>query len=209
MALAIDAPGYDRVDTRADVKGGVVSHIKVELNKKLDTTVKNVPGDKKDDNKVPAGGEETEERPGKAARVLFWTSLVLTAGGVAAFTITGLQVKSIENEQDQAIADWGNGYKTSGVVQFPNDACAEARAVAYQKLIDICDRGQNMATVTNVLIGVTAVAAITTGYFLWKGYISPRSSSHESAKRKSGPTNLVVAPAFSKDGAGIGAIMQF
>jgi hypothetical protein len=87
-------------------------------------------------------------RGGQAARVLFWTSLVATGAGVAAFTVTGLKVRSIEKEQESAIARFD--YMANGV-QFPNDACREAANDGNQDLVDICDRGRNMAT----LIGGT------------------------------------------------------
>ena len=139
---------------------------------------------------APAQPEPARERPGGTARVLFWTSLVATGAGVAAFTITGLQVRSIEKEQDAAIAEWGDTYKANGV-QFPNDACAEARHDSFAKLVDICDRGQNMATVTNVLIGVTAAAAVATAFFYWRGYLATvgdraaaqRQAADDSARR--------------------------
>jgi hypothetical protein len=137
--------------------------------------------------------------------VLFWTSLVLTGAGAAGFTITGLQVKSIEKEQTAAIQMWNPQNP-----KFPNDACAEARADNYAPVADICDRGDRMAMITNVLIGVTAVAAVATVYFLWKGYISPPPAKEKGvAKRRAPERNIVVAPQVNKHGGGIGAIIEF
>src|SRR5262249_23544136 len=153
---------------------------------------------------LPPPSPEPRERPGKTARVLFWTSLVATGAGVAAFTITGLQVRSIEKEQDQAIAEWGDGFKANGVQQ-PNDACAEARSDGYKKLIDICDRGSNMATVTNVLIGATAVAAVATAFFYWRGYLA----TSESDTPRTAKLTPVVAPTVYRSGAGLSTVIQF
>jgi hypothetical protein len=70
------------------------------------------------------------------------------------FTVMGLNVRSIEKEKDD-----GN-----------------------QDLIDICDRGRNMAAVTNVLIGATAVA---TAIFYWRGDLAEGSQPREAlAKRR-------------------------
>src|SRR5215468_6511813 len=115
--LEVEAPGMKRWANPIDVQ----PHGRTDVNVTLEPVVATVPL-----VPPPPQPEPARERPGGTARVLFWTSLVATGAGVAAFTITGLQVRSIEKEQDAAIAEWGDAYKTNGV-QFPNDACAEAR----------------------------------------------------------------------------------
>jgi hypothetical protein len=117
-------------------------------------------------------------------------------------------VRSIEKEQNDALA--GFNYQANGV-QFPNDACREAAADGYQELIDICDRGRSMATVTNVLIGATAVAAVATAVFYWRGYLAGNSKGREVASRKkpSRLGNIVVSPELYRGGGGIGAVIQF
>jgi hypothetical protein len=191
--VTVEAPGYRRYEGQV----AVAARGRTDLTVRLERA-----------GAAPAPAPEPEapvvaERPGKTARVMFWTTLVATGVGVTAFTITGLQVRSIEQEQDSAIAAWGDGYKTNGV-QFPNDACAEARNDGYQKLIDVCDRGQRMATVTNVLIGVTAAAAVASAIFYWRGYLA--SGNPEPAAVAHGP---VIAPELYKSGAGVGATIEF
>jgi hypothetical protein len=194
--LAVEAPGTKRWDNAIDVQ----PHGKTEVTVTLEPIAVAPP------IVPPATPTERAERPGKTARVLFWTSLVATGAGVAAFTITGLQVRSIEKEQDQAIAEWGDGFKTNGV-QFPHDACAEARNDKFAKLVDICDRGQNMATVTNVLMGVTAAAAVATAIFYWRGYLA--TSDAQESVRSAKLTRPVITPEVYKNGAGLGAVIQF
>jgi hypothetical protein len=219
-AIAVEAPDRARQEGKAELKGGSAIHMRVDLEPKIDTTVKKLPtpGPGTGEERQPAPltppqPPETEERPGGTARILFWTSLVVTAGGVAAFTITGLQVKSIETEQDDAIKAWNGRWRTDPThAPFPNDACAEAASENYQPVIDICDRGKSMALLTNVFIGVTAVAAASTAFFYWKGYIQPKSASRETArKRRSAPppTNVVIAPELYRHGGGIGAVISF
>ena len=194
--LAVEAPGQKRWDNAIDVQ----AHGKTEVTVTLEPSVAAVP-------LIPEpASEQRAERPGKTARVLFWTSLVATGAGVAAFTITGLQVRSIEKEQDQAIAEWGNAFKANGV-QFPNDACAEARHDGFAKLVDICDRGQNMATVTNVLMGVTAAAAVASAIFYWRGYLA--TSDTPESVRSAKLARPVFTPEVYKNGAGLGAVIQF
>src|SRR5262249_11829566 len=93
--VAVDSPGYERFEQNVDVRPGAPTKLSVELVKGVSPH----PG-------LPAAATTAaveRERPGGTARVLFWTSLVATGAGVAAFTITGLKVKSIEDEQDAAI----------------------------------------------------------------------------------------------------------
>jgi hypothetical protein len=199
--VAVDSPGYERYEHGSvDVKPGATTRLSVELVKAVGKPVVTAP--------IPTAPAPEAERPGGTARVLFWTSLVATGAGVAAFTITGLKVRSIEDEQDQAIKEWGDGFKSNGV-QFPGDACAEARNDHFQKLVDICDRGKSMATVTNVLIGVTAAAAVATAFFAWKGYLSSGSSGERVARRKDRPPRIVVSPELYSNGGGVGAVVQF
>lgn len=196
--LEVEAPGMKRWANPIDVQ----PHGRTDVNVTLEPVVASMPLVPP----APAQPEPAKERPGGTARVLFWTSLVATGAGVAAFTITGLQVRSIEKEQDAAIAEWGDTYKANGV-QFPNDACSEARHDNFSKLVDICDRGQNMATVTNVLVGVTAAAAVATAFFYWRGYMSTSETERpRSAKLRTIP---IVAPEVYKSGAGLGAVIQF
>ena len=147
------------------------------------------------------------------ARILFWTSLVVTAGGVAAFTITGLQVKQLEDDQQKEIDRWGYDRDTA---MFPDDACREARRpeVNYAPLSKICDDGEQMAMLTNVFLGVTAVAALATGWFYYKGYIAPGNAKTErasatSSKARKKPRNLTVLPTLTPDGAGFTTVIQF
>jgi hypothetical protein len=199
-SIAVESPGYEKYEqTNVNVKPGVTTKISVELVKAVGKVPPYTP--------MPLAPIEQAERPGGTARVLFWTTLVATGAGVAAFTITGLKVKSIEDEQDQAIKDWGDGFKANGV-QFPGNACEEARNDGYQKLVDICDRGKSMATVTNVLIGVTAAAAVATAFFAWKGYLSSGSGNERVASRKLQP-RVVFSPEIYRNGGGVGAVVQF
>jgi hypothetical protein len=201
VMLAVESPGFQRAEIGVDIREGQAARATLRLEPLPPARVAVTAP-----MPVPPGADES--RPGGTARVLFWSSLVATGAGVAAFTITGLKVRSIEKEQDAAIA--GFNYEANGV-QFRDDACREAAADGYQELVDICDRGRSMATVTNVLIGATAVAAVATAVFYWRGYLAGASRGREVAARKK-PTRLgsvVVSPELYRGGAGIGAVIQF
>src|SRR5262249_3475765 len=100
-AIVVEAPGYRRWDGKVDVKDRGKTEVSVSLDKAPIAT----------DDTVLVGVPSQAERPGKTARIMFWTTLVATGVGVTAFTITGLQVRSIEKEQDAALKEWGDGFK--------------------------------------------------------------------------------------------------
>ncbi len=201
VTVAVEAQGYERQELTVELAPGETTPVKFELKPAVDGTI---------------GGPVTPpgpERPGGTSRILFWTSLVVTAGGVAAFTITGLQVKQLEDDQQKEIDAWGYD---RDMAMFPDDACREARRreVNRQSLIKICDDGEQMAMLTNVFLGVTAVAALATGWFYYKGYIAPGDARTErpgvtSAKSRKKPRNLTVLPTLTPDGAAITTVIQF
>jgi hypothetical protein len=215
VEVAIESPGFVRVAGKTMLHADQPTHYQVDLQpeapKPPASNVASVPLiPKPDENK----DKEKEAHPNKTARVLFWTSLIATAGGVAAFTVTGLQVKSIEDEETTAIKAWGTHYADNGI-QFPNDACAEAKNDGYAPITDICDRGRRMSTITNVLIGATTVTALASAYFLWKGYLSTPDPQKDEPASASGrrphvvePT-VVIGPEIYSNGGGFGAVIQF
>jgi hypothetical protein len=194
VMLAVESPGHQRAEVSVEIRPGQAARATMRLEPEVAV--------------APAPAPPVEDEPGRrgggAGRVLFWTSLVATGAGVAAFTVTGLKVRSIENEQDDAISRFD--YMANGV-QYPNDACREAANDGNQDLVDICDRGRSMATMTNVLIGATAVAAVATAIFYWRGYLAEDARPRERAKRKD--QRLLVGPEIYHGGGGVGAVIQF
>jgi hypothetical protein len=199
VQLTVEAPGHRRAVLDVEIREGQTARAAIELEPIGDSRIAVTP---------PMPLDDGERRGGGTARVLFWSSLVATGAGVAAFTITGLKVRSIEKEQDEALTRFN--YAANGV-QHPGDACAEARNDGFMELIDICDRGRNMATVTNVLIGATAVAAVATAFFYWRGYLAgdARRETTAGRRRPAGIGSVVVSPELYRSGAGLGAVIQF
>jgi hypothetical protein len=216
--VAVEAEGKKRWEKTITVRGGEPTLVVVEME---DESVGGGGGGGGSGGSGGGGGGGGGARPGGTARTLFWTSLVVTAGGGTAFVITGLKVRGYEDDKLTAIQDSRKGKQPSDVGFInagPNDdACAEAKAEGVSKLSGICSDAKSMATMTNVLIGVTVVAGIATGYFYYKGYIAPKArNDREHAKRKgtqhaaeATPGEIIVAPQVYKDGAGLGAIITF
>ncbi len=212
--IAVESEGHKRWEKTVTVRAGEPTLVVAELE--ADTV-----GDGGDEGGgiVEGGGggggrDEGGARPGGTSRALFWTSLVVTAGGVAAFTVTGLKVREYEDQKIQAIVNAGSEFHAG-----PNDdACALASAQPYDPVRKPCEDGKRMATVTNVLIGVTAVAAVAAGFFYYKGYVAAdRGGSRDQAanrkKRRTAralrPGTITVTPQVYTTGAGLGATITF
>ncbi|RMH40921.1 MAG: PEGA domain-containing protein [Deltaproteobacteria bacterium] len=190
-ALAVESDGFDRYESQITISPGEV----------LDVTVHLEPATR--------GGPE---RPGKVSRVLFWTSVVATGASVAAFTITGTQVRSLEDDkQEQFERLVANGADVSNAPRDSNgdftDVCAIAennRGVAgAQDLIDTCEKGRNRALLTNVLIGTSVATALAATYFYYKGYIEPGGADSREAGA------VTVTPAVGPGVVGAGVEITF
>lgn len=211
--VAVDSEGHKRWEKNVSVKAGEPTLVVAELEA---STVGDGGGDDVGGGgggEPPGGGDQgSHARPGGVSRGLFWTSLVVTAGGVAAFTVTGLKVRDYENDKRDAIV-------ATGLNAGPDmDACAAAgNDTRYASVKNACDDGKRMATVTNVLIGVTAVAAVAAGFFYYKGYVAADKASREQAaarrKRRSVRAaragSITVTPQIYTTGAGLGAVITF
>ena len=149
---------------------------------------------------------ETVDRPGGAYRVMTWTSAALTAGGVVAFTVTGLKVRSLEEDKAEAIAAAMGDATIPGGGIFGPDACADAESKDHEPVVDICKDGKTYATLTNVFIGVTAGLAVATGVFAYKGYVSPGDGGGEHVART---PRFRLLPQVTASGFGVGASLTF
>jgi len=161
-------------------------------------------------------------------KIAFWSGAAVTVGLAVGFGITGYSVLNAEKEKDNAIGDF-RGLKTckddptcDGQAFSSDDACNEIGT--YDKFGDTgsiksaCDKGDNMATVTNALIGATLGVAAISAYLYYKAYISKASveqekpadadSEEESVSRPSPPA-WMVTPSVGPGGAGFGFEMRF
>jgi len=210
--VAIESEGHKRWEKNVSVKAGEPTLVVAELEA---STVGD--GDVGGGGGEPPGGSDqgSHARPGGVSRGLFWTSLVVTAGGVAAFTVTGLKVRDYEKQKRDAII------ATDLNAGPDEDACAAAGSdTRYASVKSACDDGKRMATVTNVLIGVTAVAAVAAGFFYYKGYIAADKASRDQAAARRNKTtkrsvraasagSITVTPQIYTTGAGLGAVITF
>ncbi len=210
--IAIESRGWERYEGSFTVAPGEQTEVSVSLDRKGGGIV----GGKK------GGGK----RPGGTSRALFWTSVIATGASVTAFTVTGLQVRSLEDDKqtqfEQLVAAGGN---TSGAPTDSNsdftDVCAIANtnldnanadvARIAGDLRDTCDKGRSRATLTNVFIGTSVATALAASYFYYKGYIEPGKSGKErqARGRKAKKSRVVVAPTVGPNVVGAGLEIQF
>jgi hypothetical protein len=194
-SLAIESEGYTRYEGNISITPGEQLDVNIQLTRR-DGTVDPL----------------TTERPGKTARILFWSSVVATGASITAFTITGLQVRSLEDDkQDQFETILGNGADTAGHATDSNgdftDVCKIAEenmgVMGATELIDTCDKGRSKALLTNILIGTSVATALAASYFYYKGYVQPKSATN---KERSAVT---VTPAVGPNIVGAGLEIQF
>jgi len=196
--VEIDVPGYRKWTGTIEVEAGVKSKLDAEL------TPTSGGGSR------PIGPDRSRKRPGGIYRILFWSSLVGTAASAAGFTITGLQVRSAEDDKESIIKATQTDADPSNDITTTGDACDEAKTKMNQELLDVCDTGRSKARLTNILIGATAVFGLASAFFYYKGYIaapSGESSSGSSALRKRFRVNPEVYT--SGRGAGLHAEIIF
>lgn len=208
--LAIEAEGHLRYEANVEVGGGgeTVHDAELEKNAINDGKGGGGVGPGGGGSQIITGSVSTDERPGGGYRAMFWTSLVLTAGSATGLTVFGLKVRGDDEEaKEVAIRAW---QEDTGMQLDIGDACGDASERLggsppspdlLQVVDDKCKKGERDALITNVFIGTTAVAAVATVFFYYKGYIASKQST-ESAnktvksqhkKKKAGPT-LTFAP---------------
>jgi len=192
--VAIEAEGHLRYEANVDVGAGGETVHNAELEKNAIRGGDGKGAGPGDESNVISGSVSSEGRPGGTYRALFWTSLVVTAVSATGLTVYGLQVRGADRrDKEDAISDWQNG---TGMMLALDDACGDADGrlggnapdqAGLQTIVDRCDKGQKDAVLTNVFIGTTAVAAVATVYFYYKGYVASKQSreaTNSTARRK-------------------------
>lgn len=165
---------------------------------------------------VDLGGDKP--LPGKASRILFWTSLLATGASAAAMTVTGLQVRGkLKDDQLQAVEALANRPSNPIMLDEAN-ACsdAEGRPVddGVQAVLDACSKGRSRAMLTNIFLGATVVSAAAAGYFYYRGYIAPKASMNRERtsgrhKQRRPRTTVSFVPTIGMDQLGAGLQFEF
>lgn len=213
--IEISHPGFTTAERVATVKAGETTEIEVALQKAAGA----VPVDRRvtppEDRRVPPGDGVTPPKGGEKTadptlkwKVLFYSTVGAGAALLVASIFTGMQVKSLEKDKEaEIIASWDDPDPTKHVTDTKN-ACKNNRG--NTALVDICNKGANMATVTNALIGVGAVLVAGSGFFLYKAYFD-KSSKEKAELTPTAPARprFVVTPEIWERGGGVSATLRF
>jgi hypothetical protein len=132
--------------------------------------------------------------------------------------VTGFMVLDREDQKEDLVQALNEQDIT-----LTGDACAAAEARAgnnatVNELTDVCNEGKDLATVTNVLLGVMLGTAALSGYFYYKAYIdeeapaepTPELDDEDFVSRPVEPAvRWRLTPAAGPDGASLGFQLEF
>jgi hypothetical protein len=198
--------GKHEVRVESEGNSAFTTNVTIQAGQTADLSVNLAPLDTVGPGKTDKG----PERPGGTARVLFWTTTIMAAGGAAGVTVFGLQKRGFEADKEEAILAY---QQNSGMQLNAGDACADAEGKAgAEAVVAICNDGKKAALYANVSLGVGIASALAAGYFYYKGYMAPgKSKNVETAgrNRKSSKPVVQVSPVVSPGYAGAGVKIEF
>ena len=162
--IRLTLEGYVPYEMVREVKSGDESALSVQLAPEAPVQVRET-------SAAPAAPSASR----RAWRIAAWISLGVAVGTGTAALVAGLKTRSLEEDKDREIAmsrigraATDPGYLNAG----PDlDACAEAELEGVGRVTDLCDRGQRMALITNVLLGTAGAAALISGASFHMGYL--------------------------------------
>lgn len=136
--------------------------------------------------------------PRRPWRIAFFAGLTATVASAVATGILLARVGDLEDEKEDAIRDYRmqTGQHNWGAT---SDVCDEARQDGVAEVAEICDSGERTVAAGNVMLGVTAVSLIATGYLYYRGYI----------KRPEEPRSVAVLPSITRSGGGLALSLEF
>ncbi|MFH0900658.1 MAG: hypothetical protein V2A73_08525, partial [Pseudomonadota bacterium] len=215
VVVLVAAPGFQSWEGTVSVRAGQQSDLDVplkpDLEKQRDASTREPAsrlGQELERN-LRATDADKRRRSAPLFRTLAWTSAVATAGGIASFTITGLRVRKLEEDKIARIRQsWANQEEDQRITSVA-DGCAEAEIDGYAPVRDVCREGKQMATLTNVLIGVSTALAVATGYFAFKGFLASEESPRGEKNGSSSTPRITVTPLLLPSGTGLGTTIQF
>jgi hypothetical protein len=152
-----------------------------------------------DEAVTPPRGDDGTRKDGRVGwKVAFFGTAAAGVGVLVGSIITGLRVRSLEADKEDAIRRSWSG---PNPVTNTTDACTHNGG--NLEVVDICNRGVNAARTTNVLIGVGAGLVALSTVFLWKAYLSKGKSERPRE------TTIRVLPEWWGKGGGVSAAFEF
>lgn len=204
--------GFKTASHMVSISLGRTSRLNVDLEKRI--IHRRLPPDDGGNGTKPGvkppTGDDKKKDSRLAWKVLFYSTLTAGVALLAGSIVTGLKVNSLEDDKIVRIRE----IQLDPNIQNPGvkDACKENSN--DDELINICNKGVDMARTTNILIGVGAALLASSGLFLYFAYIA-KDSSKERATSLSptfdgpGNTRIMVTPHIYVRGGGLSATLRF
>jgi PEGA domain-containing protein len=158
--------GYAPFEGTVDIKGGEQNDLRVQLTLEAQVRVART---------APPPAPPPSPHATRAWRIVSWVSLGIAAAAGSAAVVTGMKTRSLQDDKDRAIVASRAGIPSTdpGYINAGpgGDACAEAAREGNGSVSDLCDRGERMALVTNVLLSTAGAAALVWGVSFDLGYL--------------------------------------
>lgn len=209
-SITIEADGYDTYQAQVVIDAGESEDLSVGLA----------------ESKIyqkPIKRKGNKGSSGSGWKIAFVGGVLVTSGMAAGFAFNGLKVVGeLKDNKEQAFQDLEATIGSTAASQFAvGDSCGVAKSrqntlgdgtanANLDALISACNEGDDAATLTNIFIAGTAVAALATVYFGYKGWVLNDGESEERMGRKKTKKNrVVVTPQLTPESVGAGLSIDF
>ncbi len=192
-SLRVTSQGYSSWQTRLNVQNQLVTKVTPVL--------------------IPQTQRKAKSRsPNQHWRTLFWVGAGVTAATAAGGILSGLRVNgSLQDKKTESLLAL---QQNEGITISSSDACGDAKTMntaapstGLQAVVDACNKGQSAAVLTNTLFGTSAVVAIATSIFYYKGYIA--SGRKQEVRSAAKATRLQWFPQVTPTTVGGGLTLSF
>ncbi|MFH2008160.1 MAG: PEGA domain-containing protein [bacterium] len=201
--------GFQTTTRMVTIAAGRTSRLTIEMTKTDRPVVDRIPPRRDGGEGVTPPKGEKKKDPRLTYKVLFYTTLSVGAALLVSSIFTGLQVKKYEQDKLDQI----DRLHAENPPRYPDEENACKGNANSPELVDICNKGTNMAVITNVLIGLGAALVGTSAVFLYYAYIKKSSAERANADNPAfqDPTRakVMVTPQIWVNGGGVSATLRF
>lgn len=198
--VAIETAGHGRYETMVEIKAGETAKVDAELT----ASAVGGPGS------GGAGGGEA--KPGGTSRTLFWVTAGVSAVSLAGFTITYTMMGSEREDAEALPIPQGYPMEEGNLCEQYGRATDDAKESPQGRDIkSSCDKGEQLALMSSVLVGVAIASGLAASYFFYDGYLQADSSERAVARRnkKASQPTVKLTPTITPDYFGAGVKIEF